>query len=52
MKMAASRAIAELVSEDELSADYILPKAFDRRVGPAVDEAVARAALESCVARL
>ena len=52
MKMAASRAIAALVSEEELSADYLLPKAFDRRVGPAVAEAVAKAARESGVARL
>ena len=52
MKMAASRAIASLVSEEELSADYILPKAFDRRVGPAVAEAVAKAARESGVARV
>ena len=52
MKMAASRAIASLVSEEELCADYILPKAFDRRVGPAVAEAVARAARESGAARL
>ena len=52
MKMAASYAIAGLVGEDELSADYILPKAFDRRVGPAVAEAVARAARQSGVARI
>ena len=52
MKMAASRAIAALVSEEELSADYILPKAFDRRVGSAVAEAVAKAARESGVARM
>ena len=52
MKMAASRAIASLVSEEELSADYILPKAFDRRVGPAVAEAVVKAARESGVARV
>ncbi|MCI6374200.1 MAG: NADP-dependent malic enzyme [Clostridiales bacterium] len=52
MKMAASRAIAALVSQEELSADYILPKAFDRRVGPAVAEAVAKAARESGVARV
>ncbi len=51
MKRAASHAIASLVSPQELCADYILPKAFDRRVGPAVAEAVARAARESGVAR-
>ena len=52
MKMAASHAIADLVGEDELSADYIIPKAFDRRVGPAVAQAVAQAARESGVARI
>jgi len=52
MKMAASYAIANLVSDEELSADYIIPKAFDRRVGPAVAAAVAQAARESGVARL
>lgn len=51
MKVAASYAIAGLVSEEELSADYIIPKAFDRRVGPAVAEAVTRAARETGVAR-
>ena len=51
MKRAASYAIADLVSPQELSADYILPKAFDRRVGPAVAEAVAKAARETGVAR-
>ncbi|MBO5364288.1 MAG: NADP-dependent malic enzyme [Clostridia bacterium] len=51
MKMAASYAIAGLVSPEELSADYILPKAFDNRVGKAVSEAVAKAARESGVAR-
>ena len=52
MKMAASHAIAGLVSEEELSADYIIPKAFGKRVGPAVAEAVAKAARETGVARL
>lgn len=52
MKMAASRAIAGLVSDEELSAEYILPKAFDQRVGKAVAVAVAQAARESGVARL
>ena len=51
MKMAASRAIAGLVSDEDLSPDYILPKAFDRRVGPAVAAAVAKAARDSGVAR-
>ncbi|MBQ7866918.1 MAG: NAD-dependent malic enzyme [Clostridia bacterium] len=52
MKMAASRAIASLVSDEELSADYIMPKAFDKRVGPAVAAAVAQAARDTGVARL
>ena len=52
MKVAAAEALASLVSEDELSPDYILPKAFDPRVGKTVAAAVARAARESGVARL
>ncbi len=52
MKMAASRALAELVSEEELSPEYIIPKAFDKRVGPAVAKAVAQAARETGVARI
>ena len=52
MKVAAANALAELVADDELSPDYILPKAFDPRVGPAVAAAVARAARESGVARI
>jgi len=52
MKMAASYAIAGLVSDEELCADYIMPKAFDKRVGPAVAAAVAKAARESGVARI
>ncbi len=52
MKLAASHAIASLVSQNELSKDYILPKAFDKRVGPAVAKAVAKAARESHVAQL
>ena len=52
MKMAASRALAGLISDDELSADYIIPKAFDPRVGPAVAKAVAEAARKSGVARI
>ncbi len=51
MKMAASYAIANLVSGEELCADYIIPKAFDKRVGPAVAAAVAEAARKSGVAR-
>ena len=52
MKIAAAKAIAGLVSDKELSADYILPKAFDSRVKTAVAEAVAKAARESGVARI
>ncbi|MBS6846591.1 MAG: NAD-dependent malic enzyme [Firmicutes bacterium] len=52
MKMAAAKALAELISDDELSADYIIPKAFDKRVGPAVAKAVAEAARKSGAARI
>ncbi len=52
MKMAASYAIASLVSDEELSADYIMPKAFDKRVGKAVAAAVAQAARDTGVARI
>ena len=52
MKMAAARALAELISPEELSADYIIPKAFDPRVGAAVAAAVSQAARDSGVARL
>jgi len=52
MKMAAAQALAALVSEDERSADYIIPKAFDPRVAPAVARAVAQAALDSGVAAI
>ena len=52
MKMAASYAIASLVSEEELTKDYILPKAFDERVGKTVAAAVAKAARDSGVARI
>ena len=52
MKMAASYAIASLVSEEELSPTYIIPKAFDKRVGKAVADAVADAARKTGVARL
>ena len=51
MKMAAARALADLVG-DQLSEDYIIPAAFDPRVGPAVAKAVAEAARNSGVARL
>ena len=52
MKMAAAMAIAGLISEEELNADYIIPKAFDPRVGPAVAKAVADAARATGVARI
>ncbi len=52
MKMAAAHALAGLISDDELSEDYIIPKAFDPRVGPAVAAAVAQAARDSGVARI
>ncbi len=51
MKLAASFALASLVSDEALSPDFILPLAFDPRVGPAVAKAVAGAARESGVAR-
>ena len=52
MKMAAAAALSELVSDEELCADYIIPKAFDKRVGPAVAKAVAEAAKKTGVARI
>ncbi|MEG1500316.1 MAG: malic enzyme-like NAD(P)-binding protein, partial [Clostridia bacterium] len=52
MKLAAAYALAGLVSDDELCAEYILPKAFDERVGKTVAAAVAKAAKDSGVARI
>ena len=52
MKMAAAQALADLISDEELNEDYIIPKAFDPRVGKAVAEAVAKAARDTGVARL
>ena len=52
MKMAAAMAIAGLISDEELNEDYIIPAAFDPRVGPAVAKAVAEAAKASGVARI
>lgn len=52
MKMAAAEALAGLISAEELTADYIIPKAFDPRVGKAVAAAVAEAARKSGVARI
>ncbi len=52
MKIAAARAIASLVADEELNEDYILPKAFDERVGTTVAKAVADAARKTGVARI
>ncbi|MCI9352039.1 MAG: NAD-dependent malic enzyme [Lawsonibacter sp.] len=52
MKLAAAHALAGLISDDALSEDYIIPQAFDPRVGPAVAQAVAEAARKSGVARI
>ena len=52
MKIAAAEALAGLITDEELSPDYIIPKAFDKRVGPAVAKAVAEAAKKTGVARL
>jgi len=52
MKLAAAQALAGLVGPGELSAGYIIPKAFDPRVGPAVAKAVAEAARKSGAARI
>ena len=52
MKIAAARALASLISDDELCAEYIIPAAFDKRVGAAVAKAVSAAAVKSGVARL
>ena len=52
MKLAAADAIASLVSDEELTAEHILPDAFDPRVGKTVAAAVAKAARDSGVARL
>ena len=51
MKLAAAKALAELIPDDELNADHVIPKAFDPRVKDAVAAAVACAARESGVAR-
>ena len=52
MKIAASEALAALISDEELSPDYIIPKAFDKRVGPAFSKAVADAAIKTGVSRI
>lgn len=52
MKLAAAKALSELISDEELTEDYIIPMPFDKRVRPAVAEAVAKAAKETGVAKL
>jgi len=52
MKLAAAHALANLISDDELNEDYIIPKPFDKRVAPAVAKAVAQAAIDTGVARI
>ena len=52
MKIAAAEALAGLISNEELSEDYIIPKAFDERVSPTVAKAVAEAARRTGVARI
>lgn len=52
MKLAASYAIANIIADDELSCDYIVPSAFDKRVVPSVMEAVAEAAIKTNVAKI
>lgn len=52
MKMAAANALASLIPDSELSEDYIIPKAFDPRVGASVAAAVAQAARDTGVARI
>ena len=52
MKLAATYALANLVSEDELTRDYIIPKPFDKRVKEAVSKAVREAAIKTNVARI
>lgn len=52
MKLAASEALTNLIADEELSPEYIIPKAFDKRVGPAVAKAVAEAAKRTGVARI
>ena len=52
MKMAAAQAIADIIKDDELNDEYIIPDAFDKRVAENVAKAVAKAARESGVARI
>ena len=52
MKMAAAQALANIITDEELSENYIIPQPFDPRVVPAVAKAVAEAARRTGVARL
>ncbi|MBD7935580.1 MULTISPECIES: NAD(P)-dependent malic enzyme [Cytobacillus] len=52
MKIAAVEAIAELIAEEDLHSDYVIPAPFDPRVAPAVASAVAKSAMETGVARI
>ena len=52
MKVAAAEAIASLITEDELHEDYVIPGPFDKRVAPIVAKSVAKAAMETGVARI
>ena len=51
MKLAAARALANVIAEDHLSADYVIPSAFDKQVVPQVSQAVMEAAYETGAAR-
>jgi malate dehydrogenase (oxaloacetate-decarboxylating) len=52
MKIAAAHAIADLITDEELSPDYVIPKPMDRRVAPAVAEAVAAQAVKEGINRV
>ncbi len=52
MKLAAAKALSELISDEELTEDYIIPMPFDKRVRPAIAKAVAQAAKDTGVAQL
>jgi malate dehydrogenase (oxaloacetate-decarboxylating) len=52
MKIAAAKAIADLISDEELNADYVIPAPFDPRVADSVAKAVAEAAVKSGVSRI
>ena len=51
MELAAARAIADAIADDELAADYVIPSVFNRAVAPAVAAAVSEAAQQTGVAR-